>query len=479
VKNPQSVRTYGQLPQNPEMERSLLGAILLDSDALRITEEILQVSDFFVPAHQRIFQAMTRLAANKHPVELLTICDALNSDLEVAAAGGAAYLAKLADGIHRKAPISHWARIIRNNSVLRSVASAGEHFVQLALEPGATAENVVAHLQALGKTYGNRQSCLSSSLSAVFAEELLAREIKPRRLLLDPLLPEQGLVMLYAYRGIGKTCVALGIAAAVANGGVFLRWRAPRPRRVLYIDGELPASTLQQRVRMILAGLEECQPQSGAFQLVTPDLQKRPMPDLATIEGQNLLEPLAAEVDLIILDNLSALCRSGSENDGEDWAPVQEWTLRLRRQGKSVLLVHHAGKNKAQRGTSKREDLLDTVITLRHPSDYSASEGLRCEVHFEKTRSMLGEDAKPFEIRLETGPDGRAVWLCRDLDNIKAQKAAELFAAKMSVREVAEELGISKSAAGRYRTQWKANRSKGVSQCPTSTDVGQRDSIVQ
>jgi len=82
------------------------------------------------------------------------------------------------------------------------------------------------------------------NLVAVPVEELLAQEIKQREMLLDPLLPEQGLAMLYAYRGIGKTFLALGMAAAIASGARFLRWYAARPRRVLYVDGELPAATL-------------------------------------------------------------------------------------------------------------------------------------------------------------------------------------------------------------------------------------------
>src|SRR6267378_5853453 len=111
-------------------------------------------------------------------------------------------------------------------------------------------------------------------------------------MLLDPILPEQGLVMLYAYRGIGKTYIALGVAAAVSSGGPFLRWAAPRSRKVLYVDGELPASTLKERVAKVLAGMEGPKPELGALQFVTPDLQEHPMPDLATIEGQRLLEPL-------------------------------------------------------------------------------------------------------------------------------------------------------------------------------------------
>src|SRR5208282_930278 len=141
----------------------------------------------------------------------------------------------------------------------------------------------------------------------------------------------------------------------------------------------------------------------------TPDFQERPIPDLATTQGQGLLEPHLAGIDLLVLDNLSALCRHGNENEGEDWLPVQEWALGLRSRGISVLFVYHAGKNKSQRGTSRREDLLDTVITLKHPANYNPSEGLRCEVHFEKTRSMLGNAATPCEVRMESGSDGRAV----------------------------------------------------------------------
>jgi putative DNA primase/helicase len=131
----------------------------------------------------------------------------------------------------------------------------------------------------------------------------------------------------------------------------------------------------------------------------------------------------------------------------------------------SVLFDHHAGKNKSQRGTSKREDLLDMVITLKHPTDYDPSDGLRCEVHFEKTRAMLGDSAKPFEVRLASGENGQAVWAMRELEDVKAQQAAELFEGRATVRDVAEELGISKSAAGRLRRKWMGECN--LSQRPT------------
>jgi putative DNA primase/helicase len=111
--------------------------------------------------------------------------------------------------------------------------------------------------------------------------------------------------------------------------------------------------------------------------------------------------------------------------------------------------------------------LLDTVITLKHPTDYNPSEGLRCEIHFEKTRPMLGDAAKPFEVRMESGPDGRAIWTLRELEDAKAQQAAVLFSSGMSVREVAEELGISKSTAQRHRGRWTSGEFGEASRRPT------------
>jgi hypothetical protein len=65
---------------------------------------------------------------------------------------------------------------------------------------------------------------------------------------------------------------------------------------------------------------------------------------------------------------------TGRENEAESWLPVQQWALSLRRRGISVLLDHHAGRNGEQRETSKREDVLDTMLTLRHPADYLTSD---------------------------------------------------------------------------------------------------------
>ena len=73
-----------------------------------------------------------------------------------------------------------------------------------------------------------------------------------------------------------------------------------------------------------------------------------------------------------------------------------------------MLYVHHAGKGGDQRGTSRREDVLDTVIQLKRPEDYFASEGARFIATFTKARGLFGADAAPIDARLN--PNGRWTW---------------------------------------------------------------------
>jgi putative DNA primase/helicase len=280
-------------------------------------------------------------------------------------------------------------------------------------------------------------------------DSFLKLELPPRELLLDPILPAKGLAMLYGPRGLGKTHVALGIAYAVASGGAFLRWRASKPRRVLYLDGEMPAATLQERLSGIVKGSPERMP--GELQFLPADLCSDALPDLAVPENQAWLENVwGAAPELLILDNLSALTGAARDNDADAWTTMQRWLLSLRRRGVSVLFVHHAGKGGQQRGTSRREDILDTVIALRRPADYSPKEGARFEVHLEKARGLFGDAADPFEASLMMD-GGVSRWTWKPLEDARLIRAAALFADGDSVMDVAEQLGITKSSAGRLR----------------------------
>jgi putative DNA primase/helicase len=118
----------------------------------------------------------------------------------------------------------------------------------------------------------------------------------------------------------------------------------------------------------------------------------------------------------------------------------------------AVLLVHHSGKSREQRGTSRREDVLDTVLGLRRPEDYQPRQGARFEVHVEKSRAYFGDAGRPFEASLVSMPGGRGfTWSARDLKPGHLEEAAALFRDGATVRAAAAQLGIARSRAGRLR----------------------------
>ncbi len=290
-----------------------------------------------------------------------------------------------------------------------------------------------------------------SRLRSLNVKELLALEIPPREMLLNPVLPVQGLVMLYAPRGIGKTHVALWMAYTVACGDRMFgnKWNSEKPHKVLFVDGEMPASTLQQRLSSIITSSTIELEDVNNFKIITPDTQDVGIPDLCTPIGQEWLEPHLEGIDLLILDNLSSLCRSGRENESESWNPLQGWLLELRRKGISVLFVHHAGKGGNQRGTSKKEDILDTVIVLRKPNDYDQREGARFEVHYEKARGFYGEEAAPFEAWLKE-EQGKMTWHIQELEDVQLNSLISLYKEGLKQRDIAQELGLGLGTVNRW-----------------------------
>lgn len=278
--------------------------------------------------------------------------------------------------------------------------------------------------------------------------DFMEMELPERKELLKPWLPEQGLAMIHAPRGAGKTFFALSCAYAIGTGGEFLKFKAPEAKSVLYLDGEMPAAAIQQRLRQ----LRPMDAPDPLVNIITPDVQARDqgLINLSNPAYQAALKPCLEETSLIIVDNISTLVRGGRENEAESWLPIQEWALKQRSRGRSVLFIHHSGKDGRQRGTSKREDVLDTVISLRQPGKYDPEQGATFEIHFEKSRGFTGPEAKSFEAKLETGDQDRLIWSYRSIEDSTYHRVCKLANEGLEQREIAEELEIHKSSVSRH-----------------------------
>jgi replicative DNA helicase len=111
-------------PQSLEAEESVLGGVMLDNAALDRILDMVQVDDFYRGAHRKIFRAMVDLSERSEPVDLITLSETLKARGELAEVGGASYLAELADRVPTAANIVHYARIVRERSILRGLIEA-------------------------------------------------------------------------------------------------------------------------------------------------------------------------------------------------------------------------------------------------------------------------------------------------------------------------------------------------------------------
>ncbi|MDP2800060.1 MAG: DnaB-like helicase N-terminal domain-containing protein, partial [Deltaproteobacteria bacterium] len=108
-------------PQNIEAEQWVLGGILIENGALFRVLEVILGEEFYREAHRKIFAAMLGLYEKNEPQDIITVSDFLRNRNELEDVGGMSYLATLADAVPTAANIVHYAKIIREKFILRSL----------------------------------------------------------------------------------------------------------------------------------------------------------------------------------------------------------------------------------------------------------------------------------------------------------------------------------------------------------------------
>src|SRR5580693_9139636 len=112
------------LPNNLDAERSGLGAVLLDNNALNAAIENLRPEDFFLDQHRRVFLQMIALREEHQTIDRITLTEELHRHGDLESEGGAPYLASLADGMPKVSNIEHYARIVKEKALLRNLIHA-------------------------------------------------------------------------------------------------------------------------------------------------------------------------------------------------------------------------------------------------------------------------------------------------------------------------------------------------------------------
>lgn len=293
------------------------------------------------------------------------------------------------------------------------------------------------------------------TLKSIAAADFVALEVPPRRYVFEPFLPESGLIEIFARTGVGKTTFALALAMAASTGQDFFGWKVTRPWKVLYVDGEMSTQEMQERLSANASHFGMPVKQITNLRLICRDRQAKGLPDIGCKDGQSWFAEDTNWADILFLDNLSCLLWSGQENNADDWSTVQQWLLNLKAAGKSVIILHHSGKNGSSRGTSRRHDVLDTVIKLERPSAYTEADGAKFEVHFEKTRGFAGKQAEPTGLTFEhSGKQAR--WESFKVTDEKLVEVVNLANQGMRQVDIADTLRISQGEVSKRLGRAKA-----------------------
>ena len=149
ARTPQPIdNTYGHLqPQAPDIERAVLGALMIDKDAYAVVCEMLNPESFYEPRHQKIFTAIRDLSMAEKPVDIMTVADQLARQGDLDLIGGPAYIAELSSQVASSAHIEYHARIIAQKSLARQLIQFASDIETKAFDETIDVDELMQHAE--------------------------------------------------------------------------------------------------------------------------------------------------------------------------------------------------------------------------------------------------------------------------------------------------------------------------------------------
>src|ERR1700733_15196692 len=292
--------------------------------------------------------------------------------------------------------------------------------------------------------------------------QVLDNPVQPREALVlangEPMLWSESITELFAWRGTGKTLLSLGLALHLAAGKSMPGLEIPSPRKVLYVEGELPASQLKDRIQQLSHGLGDI----SGFHLIAKSWQERRRgQEAVTIKTEAGRLAIEAELEatgatVLILDSIASLAQIDTNNE-EQWIPLIEWMVDLRCRGICIMYLQQAGKKGEQRGHSVSEDRIDRAIKLTATG--SNSNGAAFKMTFTKEREG---SLTPMRLTCTKG-----VWALDEqttkakkeeqLESGKREQIVEALKGKESQRTIAKKFSVSLTTISKIKKEMITN----------------------
>lgn len=376
---------FGKVPpQAVALEEAILGAILLEKDALTQVLDVLQHDAFYVDAHQMIYSAFLRLFDRSQPIDLLTAMEELKKAGELEAIGGPAYLAALSNKVASAANIEYHARIVAQKFIQRELIRISTKTINDAFEDTTDVFDLLDGAETSLFKIAERNMGRSVDRMGALASKLLKQieELKDSEegltgvptgfTELDRLtsgFQKSDLIILAARPGMGKTALTLSIAknAALDFGkGVAIfsleMSSLQLASRIISMEAEIPGSKLRNGQ---LEEYEWQQLHTAIERVADAPIFIDDTPGINSFELRAKCRRLKMQYDiqLIIIDYLQLMSGGGDNKSGNREQEVSAISRALKGLAKElnvpVIALSQLSRAVETRGGDKRPQLSD------------------------------------------------------------------------------------------------------------------------
>jgi replicative DNA helicase len=422
------------LPSRPEVERTLLGALLIDGGLLVRVMEFLEVEDFATDAHRLVYEACIQLADRKEGIDVITVQSELSRHGKLERAGGAAYLAGLVDAVPDVENVESYARLIREASLRRQLIQQAQGTIREVLStPDAeiALETAQQRLVEIAKGSIKGGFVKLSKVAEKNEEEIHRIQARGGAMLtgiptgfrglnaLTQGFQKTDLIVVAARPGMGKTAFALNIAAHLTIHG-----RKPedveRGYTVGFFSLEMSSQQLAFRVQCSEARVNLQRLREGRVSrddqrrlfTVTGDMRRANLfiddtPAITILEMRARSLQLAQRMsglDAVFVDYLQIMGTRGRvENRTQEVSAFSRGLKALAKElDVPVIALSQLSRRNEQRGSSEKEPQLsdlresgaieqdaDVVIFLSRPEYYDKETEQKnvCDVIIAKQRN--------------------------------------------------------------------------------------------
>ncbi len=362
-------------PQSLEAEKSVIGALLLDRDAIIAIAEFLKAEDFYDDKHRDIYNAALELYEDRTPIDVLTVSEKLKKNKVLKIIGGVSYLVELANQVPTAAHVEHYAKIIKDSATKRSLMRAASKLVELSFDEGLAADELLdkAETEVFGitqkhvkKGFTPVKDALAESFDRLDELHKLGeglRGVPTGFRELDETLAgmqKSNLIILAARPGIGKTTLAMNISRYLA---------VTAKKAVGFFSLEMSKEELVDRLLVEQADIDAWRLKTGKLSesdftklsnamgiLAEAPIYIDDTPALSILEMRTKARRLQVEsgIDLVVVDYLQ-LARSRSlENRVQEVSEITQGLKNLARELKiPVLALSQLSRSVEQRNEKK------------------------------------------------------------------------------------------------------------------------------